>query len=114
MEKDYVKITCNNGKMTAHIIGDIDHHSAREMRKRIDTEFAESDSDFLTLDMSEVRFMDSSGLGLILGRFTKASTQEASFCVSNPSPSVKRVLDIAGAQRIISIIEEKTEEKVNG
>ena len=56
-----------------------------------------------------MKFMDSSGLGLILGRFTKASAQGASFGVINPSESVKRVLDIAGAQRLISI---KTEDKV--
>ena len=59
----------------ASISGDIDHHSAREMRLRIDTAFAVSDARELILDMSGVKFMDSSGLGLILGRFTKASAQ---------------------------------------
>ena len=107
--RECVNIRTEDGRMCASISGDIDHHSAREMRLRIDTAFAVSDARELILDMSGVKFMDSSGLGLILGRFTKASAQGASFGVINPSESVKRVLDIAGAQRLISI---KTEDKV--
>ena len=107
--RECVNIRTEDGRMCASISGDIDHHSAREMRQRIDTAFAVSDARELILDMSGVKFMSSSGLGLILGRFTKASAQGASFGVINPSESVKRVLDIAGAQRLISI---KTEDKV--
>ena len=101
--RECVNIRTEDGRMCASISGDIDHHSAREMRLRIDTAFAVSDARELILDMSGVKFMDSSGLGLILGRFTKASAQGASFGVINPSESVKRALDIAGAQRLISI-----------
>lgn len=102
-----VTVKKEKGRMIASIYGDIDHHSAREMRLRIDSEFAEGGADTLILDLSGVKFMDSSGLGLILGRFSKATAAGASFGVVNPSESVKRVLDIAGAERLISI---KTEE----
>lgn len=102
-----VTVKKENGRMTASIFGDIDHHSAREMRLRIDSEFAEGGVDSLVLDLSGVKFMDSSGLGLILGRFSKATAAGAAFGVVNPSDPVKRVLDIAGAERLISI---KTED----
>lgn len=102
-----VSIVTESGKMRVSICGDIDHHSARSMRQRIDTEFANCAPNELLLDMSGVGFMDSSGLGLILGRFSKASASGARFGVVNPSQSVLRVLDIAGAQRIISVISEK-------
>ena len=104
-----VTVKKENGRMTAAIFGDIDHHSAREMRLRIDSEFAEGGVTSLCLDLSGVKFMDSSGLGLILGRFSKANAAGAAFQVVNPSESVKRVLDIAGAERLISI---KIEESV--
>lgn len=105
MEKkpEGVAVKKENGKMIASVFGDIDHHSAREIRLRIDSEFAEGNVTSLVLDLSGVKFMDSSGLGLILGRFSKASAAGASFGVINPSESVRRVLDIAGAERLISI-----------
>ena len=106
--KENLNITTEGGRMCASIFGDIDHHCARELRLRIDTAFSCTDVNELVLDMSGVKFMDSSGLGLILGRFSKANAVGASFGVVNPSEPVKRVLDIAGAQRLISI---KTEEK---
>lgn len=111
MGSELVKIRNENGAMVASIAGDIDHHSAREMRLRIDAEFEKSGAPSLILDMSGVKFMDSSGLGLILGRFTKASAAGASFGVVNPSQSVKRVLDIAGADRLISITENNDDVK---
>ena len=61
--RECVNIRTEDGRMCASISGDIDHHSAREMRLRIDTAFAVSDARELILDMSGVKFMDSSGLG---------------------------------------------------
>lgn len=47
--------------------------------------------------------MDSSGLGLILGRYTKAVEMGISFKVANPTPQIKRILDLAGTERLIKI-----------
>ena len=102
-ENANVALILDAGKMTARISGEIDHHSARDLRRAIDDGFAEAGANSLALDMSGVRFMDSSGLGLILGRFSKVSAAGGSFCVLDPSESVKRVLDIAGAGRLIEI-----------
>ena len=58
-----------------------------------------------------MKFMDSSGLGLILGRYAKAEARGASFCVADPSSSVRRVLDAAGAGRIVEIRETAKEKR---
>ena len=102
-ENTNVTTTVEKGRMTARISGEIDHHSARDVRKKIDDSFADSGALSLALDMSGVRFMDSSGLGLILGRFSKVSAAGGAFCVLDPSESVRRVLDVAGAARLIEI-----------
>lgn len=102
-ENASVTMKTDGKTMTAFIDGEIDHHSARGVRTRIDEGFASSGAERLVLDMSRVKFMDSSGLGLILGRFAKAQAIGASFCVCDPSASVRRVLDIAGAGRIVDI-----------
>ena len=89
--------------LTVFLEGDIDHHSAREIRSRIDTKVYIQRPDELILDLSRVCFMDSAGLGLILGRYTKAVELGIRFKVANPTPEIRRILDLAGTERLIKI-----------
>lgn len=98
-----VKIKTAADGIVAVIGGEIDHHSATCIRREIDEAYLSGGGGSMVLDMSQVKFMDSSGLGLILGRFAKVSACGGSFCVLDPSESVRRVLDIAGAGRLIDI-----------
>ena len=66
-----VQFSYDNNRLTAALKGDIDHHGAAEMRIQIDGELERTTPSLLTLDFSEVGFMDSSGIGLILGRARK-------------------------------------------
>ena len=63
-----VEIIKRNGGITAVISGEIGHFEASEIRIRIDAELERLMPSMLILDMSGVSFMDSSGIGLILGR----------------------------------------------
>ena len=103
-----VTVNLQSDTMTCQVYGDIDHHSARIIRAQIDNEFYLKRPRRLLLDMSHVEFMDSSGLGLILGRFSKASEIATEFAVLNPSQNVVRILDLAGIGRMITI--ERTKE----
>jgi len=95
--------------LSCSISGDIDHHGARILRAQIDRELLEKRPRRLVLELSRVEFMDSSGLGLILGRFNKASELGGEFVLSNPSETVSRILDMAGIARMIKI--ERTMKK---
>ena len=55
------------------------------------------------MDLSAVEFMDSSGLGLILGRYTLSNDLGAEFRIIKPSPSVSKILDLAGLERLMKI-----------
>ncbi|MBQ4591559.1 MAG: STAS domain-containing protein [Clostridia bacterium] len=89
--------------LTVYLEGDIDHHNARTVRSRIDTKIYIQRPEELILDLSRVNFMDSSGLGLILGRYTKAVELGILFKVANPSPQIRKILDLAGTERLIKI-----------
>ena len=96
--------TITSGKtLTVFLDGDIDHHTARQIRNRIDTKVYIQRPDELILDLSRVCFMDSSGLGLILGRYAKAVGLGIAFKVANPTPEIRRILDLAGTERLIKI-----------
>lgn len=98
-----VKMKAENGKLTASIFGDIDHHNAFSIRSRIDEKLLGDKPEVLALDLSGVSFMDSSGLGLILGRLNKAEEVGAVLTIQNPSPQIRKILDLAGIGRMITI-----------
>ena len=93
----------SGGSLTVYLEGDIDHHSAQSIRSRIDTRLFLARPDELVLDLSRVNFMDSAGLGLILGRFTKASELGVGFRLVNPNKHIQRILDLAGMERLVPI-----------
>lgn len=98
-----VKCELNDNVMTAFIKGEVDHHNAKAIRSKIDDDLYSHHPKELILDLSGVNFMDSSGLGLILGRYTKATDLGIGFKVQHPTPATLKILDLAGTGRIITI-----------
>ena len=83
--------------------GDIDHHSAVAVRSGIDTLLYRIRPRRTYLDLSGVDFMDSSGLGLIMGRYALTKEIGGDLVVSNPTAGVERVLKLAGLERMVRI-----------
>lgn len=103
-----VSCTHNNGNLEISISGEIDHHNARTLRGKIDEKIYLYRPKVVALDVSNVSFMDSSGLGLILGRFTLARELGGELKVVNPNKSVEKILDLAGTSRLITIEKDGT------
>ena len=85
------------------IHGDIDHHTVKGVREQIDSAILSHRPRFVILNLRCVEFMDSSGLGLILGRYTCASDVGAKLVLYKPTMRIKRILELAGIERIIDI-----------
>jgi len=81
--------------------GEIDHHSAPALRARLDALIERERPARLILDFAEVELMDSSGIGLILGRYRKLKRRGARLCVQNVSPRIDTVLQLAGLYQVI-------------
>ena len=109
-ESDY-----SGGLLVVRIKGEIDHHGAAAMRAGIDSEILENRPAKLILDLSAVDFMDSSGLGLILGRYSVIKGIGGELVVLNPTAGVMKILSLAGAERIIKIenVDIEAERKKN-
>ena len=97
-------------KRNGGISGEIGHFEASGIRIRIDAELERLMPSMLILDMSGVSFMDSSGIGLILGRQRIMESFGGGVAVKNPSPSVRRIIQVAGLSRLI-ISGKNTEDK---
>ena len=88
--------------LIAHIKGDLDHHTAAPLRKGIDRSMKVYECRDLILDLSGVDFMDSSGIGIALGRYKKLAKTGGKICIAGSSPYIDKVLDMAGVFTIIS------------
>ena len=84
--------------------GDIDHHSSERLRQDIDRLIEAERPRCVILDLSAVSVMDSSGLGLVLGRYKRIKRYGGRMCVRGVGKSVDRVFTMSGIYRIIEKI----------
>ena len=87
--------------------GEIDHHSAVSVRTGIDAKLREERPKRVLLELSAVDFMDSSGLGLIMGRYALVKQYGGTLAVLDPSPAVLKIIKLAGMERMLSILRTK-------
>ena len=89
--------------VTAYIEGEIDHHSAKAIREGIDAAIKHNSPSLLVLDFKDVTFMDSSGIGLVMGRYKALQSLGAELHVVNTSPHIYKVMNLAGLSRLAKI-----------
>ena len=97
---DYVTVSLSGDALVAEITCEIDHHAAKAIRERVDAVLLERRPKRLVLDFSGVGFMDSSGIGLVLGRVQKAAEIDCSVCLSGLSDALMRVVRLCGLEKI--------------
>ena len=105
MEKEALTVTLlsEGDTLTAALAGEIDHHSAATAREAIDKALFKHRPRALNIDLAKVDFMDSSGLGLVLGRAALCEELGADVRLLNPSLRVRKIFAVAGLDRIENI-----------
>ncbi len=92
--------------LTIILRGEIDHHNALKLRTSIDNLIIEKQPLKLVLDLASIDFMDSSGLGLIMGRYRKIHELGGEMTIRNPNEAVLKICRLAGLGRLIKIVTE--------
>ena len=82
---------------------ELDHHESEKIRKRADYEIQRFMPKKVILDFKRVNFMDSAGIGLILGRYKSTSCYGGNVELINVKPKIKKIIEMAGILKIISI-----------
>ena len=100
-----------NNVLTVTLQGEIDHHNAVNVRGEIDSVICESRPKQTVMDLSGIDFMDSSGLGLIMGRFALIKKSGGTLALLDPSPAVMKMVKLAGMDRMVSILKTKVKGK---
>lgn len=90
--------------LTLIVSGEIDHYSAGRLRVIADKEITVRRPKCVVIDLSGVSFMDSAGLGFILGRYGKAQPLGIGMVIRGASAQIQRILRLSGADKIIKIV----------
>lgn len=95
-----VKTVYDKGELTALLFGEIDHHTARDIRQCIDAEIEKRHPEKLDLDFRRVKFMDSSGIGLIMGRYRMMQLIGGTVELVNVPPHLERIIELSGVRSL--------------
>lgn len=98
-----IKMEYRGKTLSIYPEGELDHHTVRDIRLACDPEIARLSPEVIELDFSGVSFMDSSGIGLILGRKNAADSIGAKVVLSGLCPRLLRIVTLSGVLRLEGI-----------
>ena len=98
-----VEIKVKGEVVTAYLSGELDHHTARDMRAAIDNAIELNMPTLLVLHIGEINFMDSSGIGLVMGRYRLLSRTGAQLHITGTSPAIYKMMKLAGMERLATL-----------
>ncbi|NLL70069.1 MAG: anti-sigma F factor antagonist [Epulopiscium sp.] len=87
--------------MIIKIQGEIDHHTSEALREKIDKAYERYNAKNIIFDFSEIPFMDSSGIGVIMGRYRNSSQKGGQVAIVHLQPQIERVFQLSGLYKII-------------
>ncbi|SHK04831.1 anti-anti-sigma regulatory factor, SpoIIAA [Hathewaya proteolytica DSM 3090] len=83
--------------------GELDHHTCEEVRNKLDDRIEREKVKKVILDFRAITFMDSSGIGVIIGRYKKINQSGGKICVAEATGTVEKVFMLSGMNKIIDI-----------
>lgn len=110
--KHRVDFETEGNELYVRLFGEIDHHSAVGVRVQIDEKLFSDRPKTVYLDLSSIDFMDSSGLGLIMGRLATANRYGGQLIVLDPSPAAQKMIRLAALERIVQIQFSKNRKEI--
>lgn len=87
--------------------GELDHHEAENIRKKWQIEMYQQPIKHVVINLEDLEFMDSSGLGVILGRYKEVLELGGEMVVCSPSPTIKRLFEMSGIFKIVRLEENE-------
>lgn len=106
MELDFKLI---RNTLIVRIKGELDMLVTEKIRLAIDKKLEEHSISNLIVNLDKVTFIDSSGLGVIIGRYKKISAVNGRMYIVGASPSVQKILTFSGINKLVPICKSETD-----
>ena len=96
-----IELEVKHNVLCIRLAGELDHHTAEELRHKVTVMLEENPINHIVLNLGKLSFMDSSGLGVILGRYKQIKNGGGEMVVCSISPAVERLFEMSGLFKII-------------
>lgn len=83
--------------------GELDHHTADVVRYKMEEALLKGNVDHVILSLKHLQFMDSSGIGVILGRYKQVKSKGGKMVVCDVNPNVHRLFELSGLFKILTV-----------
>lgn len=93
--------------LLVEITEEIDHHTTEKIRRKIDEDITRYLPRKVIFDFNKVSFMDSAGIGMIIGRYKMTQMIGGEVQMKNVKPSIKKIFEMSGISKIIPITDER-------
>ncbi|MCF8563675.1 anti-sigma F factor antagonist [Alicyclobacillus tolerans] len=94
-----------DGVLVIRLAGDLDHHAAEDIRNEIESQLEQTRYRYLVLSFRGIDFMDSSGLGLILGRYRSVAQRGGKMALCEVNSPLQRLFELSGILKILPVYE---------
>ena len=98
-----MKYDYENGNLKVKLDEELDINSCKMLRNVIDGYIMKYQPQEFEIDLSEVKFMDSSGIGLLMGRYNLIKLMSSKMTIKNPSYSIKRIIELSNISKDITL-----------
>ena len=89
--------------------GELDHHTSEKIREEIDRIYIDKTLKNIILDVKALNFMDSSGIGLIMGRYKKVSSNKGKIYLLHVNQRLRKILSMCGILKIAEVYDDLNE-----
>lgn len=97
-----IKTKLYNKTLYVLLSGELDEHSAGNIRRNLDILFdTEKGFTQVVMDLSELEFMDSTGIGVLIGRYKKLKEYNKPIFITNPSTQAEKIFRLSGLYQIM-------------
>lgn len=102
-----IDLTTKDKVLIIRLVGELDHHTAEKVRQQVEQKIEVNSVRHILLNLEELTFMDSSGLGVILGRYKQITQLGGKMIICAISPSIYRLFELSGMFKILEIVESE-------
>jgi len=99
----------NHDMIKVDLFGEIDHHASLYIKEEIDNYLERHNIKKILFNFKDVTFMDSSGVGMIIGRYKKLQNIGGKIAVVNLSPKIRRIFQMSGIFHLVNYFNDDKE-----
>lgn len=96
-----IKTEIKNNDLYIHMIGELDEYSSNYIRMSLDSYFSKEKFNDVIFDFSKLEFMDSTGIGVLIGRYKLLKSKNKNIYIYNPTPTIEKIMKMSGIYEIM-------------